>query len=348
MTQNNIENKASDNLPENHPKIHNKTGVLIINLGTPDNYDYFSVRKYLKEFLSDQRVIEVNPILWKLILNFFILPLRPLATGKKYKEIWMKEVGESPLKYYTRSQAEKLQKLVSEKDSDLIVDYAMRYGNPSIESKIDELMKKGCKKIIFIPLYPQYCAATTATVSDEIYRVMKKIRWQPEIKIAKQYPDNKIYIEALVDSVKNHIKTLDFKPDAILSSYHGIPKIYFEKGDPYSCFCRKTNRLFSEELAKQNVGIENHISFQSRFGPKEWLKPYTADVLKDLVNNGIKNLIVITPGFAADCIETLEEVDMEYRDLFLELGGKNFSLVPCLNDSDGGIKVINDLLEKNL
>lgn len=336
------------NSPNKHPVIQNKTGVLVINLGTPDGYDYFSVRKYLKEFLSDKRVIEVNPILWKLILNFFILPLRPFATGKKYQEIWMKDVDESPLKFYTKSQAKKLQTLVNENHSNLFVDYAMRYGNPSIESKIKELLKQGCKKIIFIPLYPQYCSATTATVSDEIYRILKNIRWQPEVRIVGQYPDNKIYITGLVNSVKNHIKTLDFKPDAILSSYHGIPKKYFDKGDPYSCFCYKTNRLFNEELENQNIGIENHISFQSRFGPKEWLQPYTADVLKNLIDKGIKNLIVITPGFASDCIETLEEVDIEYRNLFLELGGNNFSLVPCLNDSEDGINLINDLLEKNL
>ncbi|MFT4717929.1 MAG: ferrochelatase [Rickettsiales bacterium] len=339
---------SKSNLPDNHPEIKNKTGVLVLNLGTPDGYGYFAVRKYLKEFLSDRRVIEVNPVLWKFILNFFILPLRPFATGKKYQQIWMKDVDESPLKFYTKSQAKKLQDLVTKKHPNLIVEYAMRYGNPSIESKIDDLIKKGCKKIIFIPLYPQYCSATTATICDEIYRVLKKTRWQPEISIAGQYPDNKIYIQSLASSIKNHIKTLDFKPDAILSSYHGIPKIYFEKGDPYSCFCHKTNRLFNEELVKQEIEIENHISFQSRFGPKEWLKPYTADVLKELVDKGIKNLIVITPGFASDCIETLEEVDMEYRDLFLELGGKNFSLVPCLNDSDDGIKLINDLLENNL
>jgi|TARA_B110000259_G_scaffold76178_2_gene89402 ferrochelatase len=339
---------SKSNLPDNHPEIKNKTGVLVLNLGTPDGYGYFAVRKYLKEFLSDRRVIEVNPILWKFILNFFILPLRPFATGKKYQQIWMKDVDESPLKFYTKSQAKKLQNLVTKKHPNLIVEYAMRYGNPSIESKIDDLIKKGCKKIIFIPLYPQYCSATTATICDEIYRVLKKTRWQPEIRIAGQYPDNKIYIKSLVSSVKNHIKTLDFKPDAILSSYHGIPKIYFEKGDPYSCYCHKTNRLFNEELARQEIKIENHISFQSRFGPKEWLKPYTADVLKELVDKGVKNLIVITPGFASDCIETLEEVDMEYRDLFLELGGKNFSLIPCLNDSDNGIKLINDLLKNNL
>lgn len=339
---------SKNNLPNNHPKIENKVGVLVLNLGTPDGYGYFAIRKYLKEFLSDQRVIEANPLLWKLILNFFILPFRPFATGKKYKEIWMKDSNESPLKYYTKSSAKKLQELVNEKHSDLIVDYAMRYGNPSIESKIDDLIKKGCKKIIFIPLYPQYCSATTATICDEIYRVLKKVRWQPEVRIVGQYPDNKIYIKSLVNSVKSHIKTLDFKPDAILSSYHGIPKIYFEKGDPYSCFCYKTNRLFNEELEKQKIKIGNHISFQSRFGPKEWLRPYTADVLKKLVDKGVKNLIIITPGFAADCIETLEEVDMEYRDLFLELGGDNFSLVPCLNDSDDGVKLMNNLLESNL
>jgi ferrochelatase len=339
---------SKSNLPNNHPKIHNKIGVLVLNLGTPDGHGYFAVRKYLKEFLSDNRVIEVNPMLWKLILNFFILPFRPFATGKKYREIWMKDVDESPLKFYTKSQAKKLQELVNENHSDMIVDYAMRYGNPSIELKINELIKKGCKKIIFIPLYPQYCSATTATICDEIYRVLKKIRWQPEIKIIGQYPDNKMYIQALVNSIKNHINKIDFKPDAILSSYHGIPKIYFEKGDPYSCFCRKTNRLFNEELEKQEIIIKNHISFQSRFGPKEWLKPYTADVLKELLDKGIKNLIVITPGFASDCIETLEEVDMEYRNLFLELGGDNFSLVPCLNNSEDGIKLINNLLETNL
>lgn len=337
---------SNNNSPKQHPKIHDKTGVLVLNLGTPDGYDYFSVRKYLKEFLSDTRVIEVNRLLWKLILNFFILPLRPFATGKKYQQIWMKDVDESPLKFYTKSQAKKLQDLVSSEHQNLIVDYAMRYGNPSIESKINDLLKKGCKKIIFIPLYPQYCSATTATACDEIYRVLKKLRWQPEVRIVGQYPDNKIYIKALVNSVRNHIKTLDFKPDVILSSYHGIPKIYFEKGDPYSCFCHKTNRLFNEELESQQIKISNHISFQSRFGPKEWLKPYTADVLKELVEQGVKNLIVITPGFSSDCIETLEEVDMEYRDLFLELGGEKFSLVPCLNDSDDSIELIKDLLEK--
>ncbi|MBT5827317.1 MAG: ferrochelatase [Alphaproteobacteria bacterium] len=339
---------AKNYLPEQHPEIIFKTGVLILNLGTPEGYDYFSVRKYLKEFLSDQRVIEVNPLLWKVILHSFILPFRPFATGKKYKEIWFNQENASPLKYYTKSQAEKLQIKLNKKHPELVVDYAMRYGKPSIESKIKELQEKGCKKIIFIPLYPQYCAATTATICDEIYRVISKIRWQPKIKIADHYPDNKVYLTALATSIKTHLKEIDFKPDAILSSYHGIPKIYFEKGDPYPCYCRKTHRLLNDELKKQKIKLENHLSFQSRFGPKEWIKPYTEDVLKELIAKGVKNLIVITPGFAADCIETLEEVDMEYRELFLSLGGEKFSHIPCLNDSDDSIKLIENLVEENL
>lgn len=337
----------SNNLPENHPKIHKRIGVLLLNLGSPDNYDYFSVRRYLKQFLSDRRVIEVNPILWQIILNLFILTFRPIATGKKYQSIWMHDINESPLKYYTKNQAKKLNDKIN--NQQIIIDYAMRYGNPSIEERIMKLIENGCQKILFIPLYPQYCSATTATICDEIYRVVKKIRWQPEIRIVGQYCDNELYIEALVNSVKNHLQKIDFTPDAILSSYHGIPKEYFDKGDPYSCYCNKTNRLFNEELQKQKINIKNYISFQSRFGPKQWLQPYTADVIKDLVENkGVKNLIVITPGFAADCIETLEEVAMEYKDLFLELGGKNYSMIPCLNDSDDNIELINNLLEENI
>jgi protoporphyrin/coproporphyrin ferrochelatase len=335
-------------LLKNHPKVPTKTGALIINLGTPDNYDYFSVRRYLKEFLSDSRVIEVNRFLWKIILNIFILTFRPKATGKKYKKVWFHDKGESPLRYYTKSQAEKLQKAIAKKYDDCVVDYAMRYGNPSIESKIKSLLKQGCEKIIFIPLYPQYCAATTATVNNEVYRALKNIRWQPNIRIASPYHDHKTYIKALVSSLIKHQKTLSWKPDAILSSYHGIPQIYFDNGDPYSCFCNKTNRLFNEELKANKFDIPNHISFQSRFGPRQWIKPYTENVIKDLLAQGIKNLLVITPGFSADCIETLEEVDIEYRNLFIENGGKNFSLVPCLNDSEESINLIMELFENNL
>jgi protoporphyrin/coproporphyrin ferrochelatase len=339
---------SESNLPKNHPKVPNKTGSLIINLGTPDNYDYFSVRRYLKEFLSDNKVIEVNKFLWQIILNIFILTFRPKSTGEKYKKIWFHDKKESPLRHYTKSQAEKLQQLVNKKHDNLIVDYAMRYGNPSIESKINSLLEQGCNKIIFLPLYPQYCAATTATVNDEIHRILKKIRWQPNIRISSPYHDHKTYIKSLSTSVKKHLKTLNWTPDAILSSYHGIPQIYFDKGDPYSCFCYKTNRLFEESLKANKINIPNHISFQSRFGPKEWIKPYTENVINDLLKKGVKNLLVITPGFSVDCIETLEEVDIEYRDQFIKNGGSNFSLVPCLNDSTESINLINELLEENL
>lgn len=334
-------------LPKNHPKIYKKTGVLLLNLGSPDGYDYFSVRRYLKQFLSDRRVIEVNPILWQIILNLFILTFRPLTTGKKYKSIWFHEINEAPLKFFTKSQAKKLAKEIN--NEQILVDFAMRYGSPSIEQKINEMVKNGCQKILCIPLYPQYCSATTATICDEIYRVIKKIRWQPEVRIVGQYCDNEQYIKALVNSVKNHLEKIDFTPDAILSSYHGIPQEYFDKGDPYSCYCNKTNRLFNEELANQKIDIKNYISFQSRFGPKQWLQPYTADVIKDLVENkNVKNLLVITPGFAADCIETLEEVAMEYKELFIELGGKNYEMIPCLNDNNDHIKLIKSLMEDNL
>jgi ferrochelatase len=335
-------------LPISHPKIPNKIGTLLLNLGTPDNYDYFAVRRYLKEFLSDKKVIEVNYILWQIILNLFILTFRPRATGEKYKKIWFHDKNESPLRYYTKQQALKFQQLIDTKHNDVIVEYAMRYGNPSIESGIESLLKQGCNKIIFIPLYPQYCAATTATVNDEIYRIIKKIRWQPNIRIVAPYHDNEVYINSLVSTVIKHKQDLSWQPDAILSSYHGIPQDYFDKGDPYSCFCHKTNRLFSEELKKEGINIPNHISFQSRFGPRKWIKPYTEDVIKDLLGKGVKNLLVITPGFASDCIETLEEVDIEYRNLFITNGGKNFSLVPCLNDSDESLELINNLFDKNL
>jgi ferrochelatase len=230
----------------------------------------------------------------------------------------------------------------------VIVDYAMRYGNPSIENKIQFLLKLGCTKLMFIPMYPQYCSATTGTLNDEIHRILKKIRWQPNARVVPPYHDNKIYIKSLVSTFIKHKKTLSWQPDAILSSYHGIPQIYFDKGDPYPCFCRKTNRLFSEELKKQGIEILNHISFQSRFGPKKWIKPYTEDVINDLLKKGVRHLVVITPGFSADCIETLEEVGIECRNLFIKNGGKNFSLTPCLNDSDESLEVINDLFENNL
>ena len=339
---------AENVLSDNHPKILNKTGILLINLGTPDGYDCLSVKNYLKQFLSDNKVIEVNPIIWKIILHLFILPFRPKITGEKYQAIWMHDINESPLRYYTKQQAEKLQTAFDKDSAKPIIDYAMRYGNPSIEDKIHALLKDGCTQILFVPLYPQYCAATTATVTDEIYRVIKKIRWQPNIRITPPYHDNQNYINALVLSLANHQKNLTWQADAILASYHGIPQTYFDKGDPYPCFCQKTHRLFSEQLAKNNINIPTYISFQSRFGPKKWVQPYTADVIDKLLKNGVKNLLVITPGFSSDCIETLEEVQMEYKDQFIKNGGTNFSMVPCLNDSKESIALIETIIKNNL
>ena len=292
----------------NHPLIKfGKTGVLIINLGTPDSTGWFDIRKYLKEFLSDKRVIEVNPILWQFILNIFILNLRPSKTAKAYKEIWMKEENVSPLLYYTKNQANKLSSSIS-KDN-LIIDFAMRYGNPSIKSKIAKLHDEGCENLVILPLYPQYAAATTATVCDEVYRTLMKMRWQPSLKIIPHYESDPLYIDALVNSIKKKIKEINWKPDLILASYHGIPKKYFDKGDPYHCYCHKTSRLISEKFNS----LEIITTFQSRFGPQEWLKPYTDKTLENLPKEGKKNILTICPGFSSDCVETLEEI-FTYRN----------------------------------
>ena len=289
-----------------HPKVNfGKTGVLIVNLGTPDSTSWLDIRKYLREFLSDRRVIEVNPIIWQIILNLFILNFRPSKTAKAYKEIWMKDKNMSPLRYFTEVQAEKLSQQIS--NEKLIVDFAMRYGNPSIKSKIHGLQNKGCENLIILPLYPQYAAATTATVCDEVYRSLMKMRWQPSLQIIPHYESEPLYIEALINSIKNKIKTINWKPDLIMASYHGIPKSYFDKGDPYQCYCQKTTRLIKEKF----TDFEIRTTFQSRFGPREWLKPYTDKTLESLPGQGIKNILVICPGFASDCLETLEEINIQ-------------------------------------
>ena len=326
-----------------HPPINfGKTGVLIINLGTPDSTSWFDIRKYLKEFLSDRRVIEVNPIIWQVILNFFILTFRPSKTAKAYKEIWMKDKNISPLLYYTQNQAEKLSKAISEKN--LIIDYAMRYGNPSIKSKIVSLHEMGCENLIILPLYPQYAAATTATVCDEVYRTLMKMRWQPSLKIVPHYESDPLYIEALVNSLNKKINEINWKPDLILASYHGIPQKYFDKGDPYHCYCHKTSRLISEKF----TSVEIKTTFQSRFGPEKWLQPYTDKTLESLPKEGIKNVLAICPGFSSDCVETLEEIQIQGKESFLESGGENFDMVPCLNDNEDHIFLLKSLIQKNI
>ncbi len=331
-------------MTDEHPKVnYGKTGVLLINLGTPDSTKWLDIRKYLREFLSDKRVIEVNPILWQLILNLFILNIRPSKTAKAYKKIWMKKENMSPLRYYTIMQSKKLSEKLGEKN--VIVDYAMRYGSPSIKKKIYNLKEKGCENLIIFPLYPQYAAATTATVCDEVYRVLMGMRWQPSLQIIPHYESEKLYINALVNSINKKISEINWKPDLILASYHGIPKKYFDKGDPYQCYCQKTSRLITEKL---NSKIPFQTSFQSRFGPQEWLKPYTDKTFEQLPLEGKKNILVICPGFSSDCVETLEEILIQGKETFLESGGKNFDLIPCLNDNNDHIEFLSELVKRYL
>ena len=327
---------------KNHPKINfGKTGVLLINLGTPDSTDWLDIRKYLKEFLSDKRVIEVNPIVWQIILNLFILTFRPSKTAKAYKKIWMKDIDMSPLKYFTEMQTKKLSSKIG--NDIVIVDYAMRYGNPSINSKIKLMQEHGCENLIILPLYPQYAAATTATVCDEVYRTLMKMRWQPSLQIIAHYESNPLYIRALSNSINKKLSEIDWVPDLIVASYHGIPKKYFDKGDPYQCYCQKTSRLLSESFNKVPI----KTTFQSRFGPQEWLKPYTDKTFEQLPNEGKKNILVICPGFSSDCVETLEEILIQGKESFLEAGGNNFDLIPCLNDNDDHIELFESLLNNN-
>ena len=327
----------------NHPLInYGKTGVLLINLGTPDSTSWWDIRKYLKEFLSDRRVIEVNPFVWQIILNLFILTFRPSKTAKAYKEIWIKDLNKSPLRFYTEKQTEKLRKRLEKEN--LIVDFAMRYGNPSIKSKIENMQKQGCEKLIIFPLYPQYASPTTATVCDEVFRVLMNMRWQPAIQVIPHYESEPLYIDALVKSINNKLEKIDWKPDLIVASYHGIPMKYFEKGDPYHCYCQKTTRLISEKI--KNIKIIT--TFQSRFGPQDWLQPYTDKTLEKLPTEGTKKILIISPGFASDCVETLEEISIQGKESFKKSGGENFEFISCLNDNEDHINLLEHLIKKSL
>ena len=328
-------------MENDHPNIKfGKTGVLLINLGTPDSTNWWDIRKYLKEFLSDRRVIEVNPVVWQVILNLFILTFRPAKTAHAYKKIWRKDTNESPLLYFTRKQAEKLKSKIENKK--IVVDFAMRYGNPSIRSKLNLLKDFGCENIVILPLYPQYAAATTATVCDEVYRSLMDMRWQPSLQVIPHYESEPNYIGALIKSIEKKVATINWKPDLIIASYHGIPKKYFDKGDPYYCYCQKTTRLMQEKYKTINI----KTTFQSRFGPQEWLTPYTDKTLENLPKKGVKNLLVICPGFASDCVETLEEINIQGKQSFLSQGGENFDLIPCLNDNSDHIALFEKLVMK--
>jgi len=323
-----------------------RVGVLLVNLGTPDAAKPKAVRRYLREFLSDRRVIEKDTFTWQLVFKGIILPLRPRSKARAYREIWNREKDESPLKTVTRSQAEKFGGAFAAAGNDGVVDWAMRYGNPSIASRIKALIGQGCERILLVPLYPQYAAATTATVCDQAFRALMKMRRQPTLRIAPPYYAELFYIDALATSLNAELAKLPFTPEVILASYHGLPRDYVRRGDPYYDHCAVTTRLLREKLGLDEQKLM--MTFQSRFGRAEWLQPYTDMTVKKLAKNGVKNLAVVTPGFAADCLETLEEIAVENAYIFKRHRGENFAAIPCLNDSEPGMRVIEQLVSREL
>lgn len=341
-----MKNDPMKHAPKDHPPIKpRKIGILLINLGTPDGTDYFSMRRYLKEFLEDPRVIEANRIVWWFILNVIILTKRPFSSGEAYKSIWNKDKDESPLKTISRSQAAKVAKELAGND-ELVVDWAMRYGNPSTKSKLEALQNQGCDRILLFPLYPQYAAATTATACDKAFDALKEMRWQPSIRVVPPYYENPDYIEALADSIQDHIAEMEWTPEVVIASYHGLPMRYFMAGDPYHCQCAKTTRLLREHLRWGEDKLR--LTFQSRFGKEEWLQPYTDKTIEQLAKDGVKKLAVVCPGFSSDCVETLEEIAIEAGEIFKENGGEKFTLIPCLNDSLDSTRVLTGVIKNEL
>lgn len=327
--------------PAGHTEgLSERVGLLLLNLGTPDGTDYRSLRRYLSEFLSDRRVVELSPWLWQPILQGIVLTLRPRKSARAYHAIWDREQGDSPLRLITRAQAEKLAARLGAKFPGLEIDWAMRYGRPSVAEKLEGLIARGCRRLVVFPLYPQYSAATTATACDEVFRVLMRQRWQPALRSVPAYYDAPAYIAALANSVRRALAGLMWEPEVVLASFHGLPKENIEKGDPYQAQCLRTGQLLREELGWDERRLR--ITFQSRFGPKEWLTPYSDVTVRQLAGEGVKGLAVLSPGFAADCVETLEEVDIGLRETFRAHGGENFAYIPCLNDGDEHI----DLLER--
>jgi ferrochelatase len=322
-----------------------RVGVLLVNLGTPDSADTKGVRVYLKEFLSDPRVIENQGLLWKLALNGVILRTRPARKARDYQKIWNTEKNESPLKTITRAQSDKLAAAIADHDH-VVVDWAMRYGNPSIRSRIDALTAQGCGRILVVPLYPQYSAATSATVCDEVFRVLGEMRAQPTLRVTPPYYDDPDYIDALAVSINTHLATLPFQPELIVASFHGMPQKYIDQGDPYQVQCVATT-----DALRRRMGLEPSkliLTFQSRFGFDEWLQPYTDKTIEKLAKDGVRRIAVVMPGFSADCLETLEEIAQENAEIFKHNGGEQFAAVPCLNDSDAGMDVIRQLVLREL
>ncbi|AVO37870.1 ferrochelatase [Pukyongiella litopenaei] len=334
--------------PEDHPTLPPaRIGVLLANLGTPDNHDYWSMRRYLNEFLSDKRVIDYPAWKWQPVLQGIVLTRRPFASGAAYRSIWNTEADESPLMTITRAQTDKIATALNNRHGDAVrVDYCMRYGNPSVKSKLREMIDAGCQKILFFPLYPQYAGATTATANDQFFRALMDEKWQPATRTVPPYFDDPLYVEALAGSVTRACAGLDHDPDVLVCSYHGLPARYLTEGDPYHCQCQKTTRLLREKLGWDSNRIIT--TFQSRFGPEDWLQPYTVEEVARLAKAGKKRIAICAPAFSADCIETLEEINEEIRDSFVEAGGESFTYIPCLNDDDAHIAALLRQIDRNL
>ena len=322
-----------------------RIGVLLINLGTPEGTSFREVRRYLREFLWDRRVIEVSRPLWWFILHAIVLNRRPQRSGEAYARIWNRELDESPLKTITRNQCRSVAAAFQDEPG-VVVDWAMRYGLPSLEQKIIKLHEEGCERILLFPLYPQYSATTTATAQDKAFDVLKTMRWQPAVRTVPAFPDYPLYIEALVESLRSHLRHLAWEPDMVLASFHGLPKSYVDCGDPYRQHCLRTARHMAQRLEWDASRFQ--IVFQSRFGRAEWIQPYAEETVRELAASGVRNLAVITPGFVSDCLETLEEVAIEMKETFLEHGGHNFTVVPCLNDGPWAVRMLVGLIRDEL
>jgi ferrochelatase len=322
-----------------------RIGVLLVNLGTPDSADAKGVRVYLRQFLSDPRVIENQGLLWKLILNGIVLQVRPRRKALDYQKIWNTDKNESPLKTITRAQSDKLAASIVD-HAHVVVDWAMRYGNPSIRSRIDALMAQGCDRLLIVPLYPQYSATTSATVCDEAFRALAKKRAQPTVRVTPPYYDDPTYIDALAVSIEQHLAAQSFKPEVIVASFHGMPQSYVDKGDPYQAQCVATTNALRKRMGLDDTKLL--LTFQSRFGYNQWLQPYTDKTVEQLAKDGVRRIAVITPGFSADCLETLEEIAQENAEIFKHAGGEQLIAIPCLNDSDGGMDVIRQLVLREL
>ena len=335
-----------DAATEASPSTEAPVGVLLVNLGTPEGTDYRSIRRYLSEFLSDRRVVELSPWLWQPILQGIILTFRPRRSGHAYDKIWNRERNESPLRTITRAQGERLKERLAAEHPRLVVDWAMRYGKPSIAEKMSSLLDAGCRRILLFALYPQYSASTTATVHDAAFDHLKGLRWQPAIRTVPPWFDDPAYIDALARGLEEHLASLDWEAETVIASFHGLPQEYHDRGDPYRNQCERTVELLRTRLGWPAERLL--LTFQSRFGPKAWLQPYTDRTLERLATEGVRRVAIMTPGFAADCLETLEEIDMQVRRLFLSSGGEHFTHVPCLNDSPASLDLLAKLVLREL